>query len=489
MHLTTGGSYRTRDIVPLWRFECIHRGVSFPRRYAAKGLTLYPVAKAKGKDGATRLSPDAEEFAVMFAKRVVSAAPPGITFVTNFATDFNILLPPDTPLHRGETFLKLWDWTRLRREDDETTPVTAAEAPQRQKYEDVVRIDGQDRPVSRPTVDRPGIFTARSDKHPMHGRIRTRIRPGDVTLNMSRGARVPGRVQEWKAILHDPYVSWLARWRDPLTGRYKYMTVATREEYRDRKFELARRLGTHLSRIVSNVHKVAGQNDDDQRWIATCVALIFAFGIRKGGAAADVHTHTGAITLSANQVDVGRPCVIRLRFTGKDAVPFDKTKNVAKSVYDAIRELKGKRRGGDDDEDRLFPSSVNSESVNAFLDSQMPGLTSKVVRTNMATSHVRERLACVKKQGMHPTKHHLEVALLEVAEKLNHRKAVKGIVDDDGNRNREKAFHAMTSDFWGAVDEKRVRDSYRTIKDLGKELRLAPATSKLNYVDPRLLSM
>lgn len=78
--------------------------------------------------------------------------------------------------------------------------------------------------------------------------VQKRVRPEDVTINISDGVpipkpNVPGK---WKDVQHDNTVTWLATWTENVNGNHKYVFLAAGSALKGQsdmaKFEKAREL-------------------------------------------------------------------------------------------------------------------------------------------------------------------------------------------------------------------------------------------------------
>ena len=72
-------------------------------------------------------------------------------------------------------------------------------------------------------VEPPGLFRGRG-QHPKMGKLKARIWPEDVSLNMSKKAKVPpvpdigdGKKHNWGDVVHVDTVTWLAKWKEGAT--------------------------------------------------------------------------------------------------------------------------------------------------------------------------------------------------------------------------------------------------------------------------------
>ena len=74
------------------------------------------------------------------------------------------------------------------------------------------------------------------------------MRPEDITLNIGKGTPtpVPNVPGQWKAIIHDNTVTWLANWIENVNGNHKYVFLAAGSTLKGQsdmqKFEKAREL-------------------------------------------------------------------------------------------------------------------------------------------------------------------------------------------------------------------------------------------------------
>lgn len=64
-------------------------------------------------------------------------------------------------------------------------------------------------------VEPPGLFRGRGE-HPKMGKLKKRVYPGDITINIGKGEAIPEHPfpgQKWREIRHDNTVTWLAYWK------------------------------------------------------------------------------------------------------------------------------------------------------------------------------------------------------------------------------------------------------------------------------------
>ena len=80
----------------------------------------------------------------------------------------------------------------------------------KKKY--IQHIDGKKQQVGNFRIEPPGIFLGRGC-HPLIGKNKKNILPEDITINISKDAKIPEinikGEQQWGKIIHDNTVYWL----------------------------------------------------------------------------------------------------------------------------------------------------------------------------------------------------------------------------------------------------------------------------------------
>lgn len=70
-------------------------------------------------------------------------------------------------------------------------------------------------------VEPPGLFRGRGE-HPRQGKVKKRIYPRDIIINIGKDAPVPEHPypgQQWREVRHDNTVTWLAYWKDTISSK------------------------------------------------------------------------------------------------------------------------------------------------------------------------------------------------------------------------------------------------------------------------------
>ncbi len=335
---------------------------------------------------------DAEEYATLFARLISrghALATQSQSFRDRFWQDFLKSLP------RGVA-------SRIRGLDDcdfseiavETARVNPAPAPAPAPAAAAV-VDGKVTELARRgVIEGASLFNPRDPEHPLSGRIKRRVVPSDVIINIGRGERVPRPVHvdgspvaghsQWARVVHDPDADWIAAWRDPLTKDMKYVMLssdAPSEQSSNRdKFELARRVFRQLPRLRRECDSGLVEKDRERMQLALCFWLLDRTAMRVGSRTTSATF--GLTTLRVRHVSLSKDGTkIELDFPAKDGVYYRRTLPLTRSAAVAMRScMRGK--GPDDD---LF-ERVNASSFNEYLESRMPGLTAKVMRTCLASA-------------------------------------------------------------------------------------------------------
>ncbi|OWM85849.1 hypothetical protein CDL15_Pgr012099 [Punica granatum] len=150
-------------------------------------------------------------------------------------------------------------------------------------------VDGVKEKVGNFRVEPPGLFRGPRE-HPKMGKLKRRIRPSDITINIGKGVPVPECPipgEKWKEVRHDNTVTWLAFWNDPINQReFKYVFLAASSSLKGQsdkeKYEKARMLKDHIHKIRTAYTKNFTSKDASKRQIAVATYLIDKLALRAG---------------------------------------------------------------------------------------------------------------------------------------------------------------------------------------------------------------
>ncbi|KAL6330125.1 hypothetical protein AAG906_040045 [Vitis piasezkii] len=356
-----------------------HNGVIFPPPYKPHGVKM--LYNGRPVD----LTPEQEEVATMFAvmKDTDYATKP--RFIENFMNDWRKFELCD--------FTPIYEWHEKEKEKKKqmTTEEKKALKEEKLKQEDKYMwavVDGVKEKVGNFRVEPPGLFRGRGE-HPKMGKLKKRICPSDITINIGKEAPVPECPipgERWKEVRHDNTVTWLAFWNDPINPKeFKYVFLAASSSLKGQsdkeKYEKARLLKDYIQNIRATYTKDFTNKDTMKRQIAVATYLIDKLALRAGNEKDDDEADTvGCCTLKVENVALVPPNKLEFDFLGKDSIRYFNTVEVELPVYKAIGQFKTGKSGGDDLFDKLDTSKLN-----AHLKELMPGLTAKVFRTYNAS--------------------------------------------------------------------------------------------------------
>ena len=304
-------------------------------------------------------------------------------------------------------------------------------------------------------IEPPGLFRGRGE-HPKMGKIKARIWPEDVTLNIGEHAQVPvcpvpGR--NWGEIVHNHQVTWLAGWRDSINnGDWKYVQFAASSSVKGEsdmlKYEKARKLKEYIEGIRRDYMKRMTVSDMQVSQMAVVTYLIDKLALRAGGEKdldeeADTvgccslrveHVYLLPVASSAPGEGNAGEHRIKFDFLGKDSIRYEAVHAVLPEVYGAIKRFMAKKKPDDQLFDKLTPTVVNQH-----LKELMPGLSIKVFRTYNASITLDNILTNTdNKLDVNGKKAFYDTANKEVAIMCNHQKGVNKSHDAQMGKIHEK---------------------------------------------------
>ncbi|KAI2613975.1 uncharacterized protein GGS25DRAFT_469870, partial [Hypoxylon fragiforme] len=379
-----------------------HNGVLFPPEYEPLPKNVRLVY-----DGTpVNLHVEAEEIATFFGSMLNSTHNvENPTFQKNFFHDFKEVIDRTggaTDRQGNKVPIKdfakldfkaIFEYYHAKNEAKKARPAAEkkAEKAERDKAEApymFCKWDGRKEKVGNFRVEPPGLFRGRGE-HPKTGKVKKRVMPEQITINIGKDAIVPPppKGHKWKAIQHDNKATWLAMWQENINGSYKYVmlgaTSAVKGQSDFKKFEKARELKKHIARIRKDYTKDLKAESMADRQRATAVYLIDKFALRAGNEkdAENEAETVGCCSLKYEHVTLREPNTVIFDFLGKDSIRFYDEVTVDRQVFKNLRVFKKPpKRSGDDIFDRLTTTQLNKH-----LSSYMQGLTAKVFRTYNAS--------------------------------------------------------------------------------------------------------
>jgi DNA topoisomerase-1 len=484
-----------------------HNGPMFPPNYIPHKTEIL----VKGKKIA--LHPQAEEYATMFAKYIGTDYMNISNFKKNFWKDFK-----PTVIYLGVNSIDDFDFSNykkyLEREKAKRDLLTKEDKERIKNQNDKEAepfknciIDGVQQKIGNFKIEPPGIFIGRGT-HPKLGRIKRRIRPEDVTLNLSKDAEVPKPtvLGKWGEIIHDRTVIWLATWKEEITGKNKYIFTSLDSFFKSKsdesKFNLAKKLKTKSKSIRKKYENELKDLDTKTRQLATAVYFIDNLALRVGGKkdTKDEADTVGVTSLRVEHLTLLEGCYIKLDFLGKDSVRYCRKVKVIDAVYRNLQYFVKNKKNKDD----LF-DLISSSSLNDYLDSFFKGLTAKVWRTYNASYLFQKEIDKIKEDKVVGVEESERLNFLismfnqantTVALLCNHQKNVSKNLDDGVDKiderikdlRKKKAKYVAKKDTERATKTEIKIKLYKLKKDTKLKMKnVSLSTSKNNYIDPRII--
>ncbi|KAG0579975.1 hypothetical protein KC19_4G139400 [Ceratodon purpureus] len=501
-----------------------HNGVIFPPPYEPHGVQMLYDGKP------VDLTPAQEEIATMFAVMKDSDYASKERFVKNFWDDWKGYLGKNHVIKKFELcdFTPIYDWNAKEKErkknmsTEEKKRLKEEKLAVEEKYMWAV-VDGVKEKVGNFRVEPPGLFRGRGD-HPKMGKLKTRIMPHDIVINIGKDAPVPECPipgQRWKEIRHDNSVTWLAYWNDPINNKeFKYVFLAASSNLKGQsdmqKYEKARMLKDYIDDIRKTYTKDFKSSDPTKQQIAVATYLIDRLALRAGNEKDEDEADTvGCCSLKVEHVTLVAPRSLQFDFLGKDSIRYFNTVEVEELVYKAIGQFKKGKKEGDDLFERL-----DTTKLNLHLKEIMPSLTAKVFRTYNASITLDTLLQDTNGETTVEKIADYQRANKEVAILCNHQRSVsKGhgaqmerlegkiaeleeLIDElETDLDRAKKGKPPLKDSEGKVKrnqnpealEKKIATTKQKIDKMRLDMSVkddlktvALGTSKINYMDPRI---
>lgn len=418
-----------------------HNGVVFPPPYEPLPKNI----KLKYDGIPVTLHPDAEEVAGFFGGMLNSTHNvENPTFQKNFFQDFQAILKKTggaKDKHGNAVAIKefakcdfktIFEYYDTQREEKKALPAAEKKKLKAEKDEAEAQYmhciwDGRKQKVGNFRVEPPGLFRGRGE-HPKTGRVKTRVMPEQITINIGKEAKIPSPPEghKWKEVKHDQEGTWLAMWQENINGAYKYVMLAANSDVKGqsdyKKFEKARELKKHIDRIRANYKKELKSEIMQERQRATAVYLIDQFALRAGNEKGDDEADTvGCCSLKFEHVTLRPPNTVIFDFLGKDSIRFYDEVQVDQQVFKNLKIFKkAPKSEGDEIFDRLTTTQLNKH-----LSEYMSGLTAKVFRTYNASWTMASILKEMKSEGTIAEKvNDYNAANRKVAILCNHKRTV-----------------------------------------------------------------
>lgn len=377
-----------------------HNAVIFPPEHEIHDIPL----KYDGEP--VKLSPAAEEAATYYAAKLETDHVQSDVFNRNFFEDFVRTFDKKYAEYKKIKRLDKCDFSdifaHLEKKKAEKKEIPTVEK-KKMKEEETARVlkytvalvDSREEKVGNYRVEPPGLFLGRGD-HPKRGKIKARIYPEDITINVGVDDPVPPCPipgHKWGSIVHKRDVTWLCGWKDTITGGSKYVWMAAGSVFKGMsdhaKFEKARKLKDHIERIRSDYREGFKSKTKETRQRSVAMYLIDKLALRVGNEKGEEEADTvGCCSLRVEHLQFEPPRTVVFDFLGKDSIRYYNSVEVEKAVYESLKLFCRSKKPHEEVFHRLSVTSLNDH-----LKSLMDGLSAKVFRTFNASITLDELLA------------------------------------------------------------------------------------------------
>lgn len=425
-----------------------HNGVVFPDPYQRlpNGIRM----KYDGKP--LVLTAEAEEVAGFFGALIETDHAANPVFVKNFFEDFQKVCK-DSGMKKEEIpkdfkkcdFRPMFEYFEARKEEkkamskDEKKRLKEEKDALESKYKEAI-VDGRKEKIGNFRIEPPGLFRGRG-AHPKTGRLKTRVMPEQVTINIGENVPVPAPPMghKWAEVRHDNTVTWLATWNENINNNVKYVMMAAGSSFKGqsdlKKYEKARTLKGCIKDIRKKYEAELSDKVMEIRQRATAMYFIDKFALRAGNEKGEDEADTvGCCSLRLEHVSLKEPQTVVFDFLGKDSIRYYNEVTVDKRVFKNLMIFKK----GKSDEDMIF-DRLNTGKLNKYLTELMPGLSAKVFRTFNASFTFQEQLkqtdgkASVADKVLAYNRANREVAIL-----CNHQRTVSKTHDASMEKIEDK---------------------------------------------------
>lgn len=479
-----------------------HNGVIFPPKYIKHNT---PIIYEGNK---IILEEEAEEAATFYAKYIDTKYIKSRIFRNNFWLDWKKRLGKNhiiTSLDKCD-FSLIYEYI-IKQKERKMTPEEKEERNKIKISENDIYgyaiVDGKKQPIMNFRIEPPGIYLGRGC-NPRLGKIKDRIYPEDIIINIGKDAIIPKALSghSWGKVIHDNTVEWLASWKDNVSGKIKYVWLSAKSELsmkkeRD-KFDKARKLKKRIGQIRSKYYEDMKSDDIKLSQMATALYLIDNFALRVGTEKTEEEADTvGVSSLRKEHLKLLDNNVIELDFLSKDSVRYHREQTVDNLVYKNIRKYVENKSMDEEVFDRFKPQDLNE-----YLKQFMKNLTTKVFRTYNASNLFQKEINKINKkyegkelneaEKINILLNEFNKANLRVAIMCNHQKEVSKNFNDQIKKINEKIKILKEKKRKAKKKEQKLKidkkiNNWKAKKVLKIELKnYSLGTSKINYIDPRI---
>lgn len=409
----------------------IHNGVLFQEPFTSKGFN-----NINGES----ISILAEEMLYKFAPYAFNKYNDDEIFIKNAWIDIKPQLPPKLQSWRFPSdFINLFTAmetvkANLKLQKSEHNKIHKIEIEKeknerKEKFGYCIK-NGEKTELANFVCEGSRFFISRGE---LRGRWISSVAPEDVEINASENIPCTVEGHHWKCVeLRD--VDYIATYKinigfgTAFVDKFVWLSANSEDKQEDNehKYEKGRLLSLKIDEIEQTVLKDVTSTSESKRESALVTYIVLTYGIRIGNDLGENNFRDknvrGASTLCAENIILENDTHLRLKFIGKDSVPYENVVKISPRVYCELQKiLKGKKPT-----DKVFVHT-NSASVNNYLKSIYDGeISPKLFRTAKACLTLAKEIQSRSWKNLTDKefKNNLMDCCLQTSLLLNHHKTV-----------------------------------------------------------------
>ncbi|KAJ3628678.1 hypothetical protein Zmor_003979, partial [Zophobas morio] len=242
------------------------------------------------------LTPETEEVASFYATMITTDYSANPVFVKNFFNDWRTFMT-----HEEKKLIKSFkkcDFSLMvkyfeeQRELKKNLTKEEKEASKKLKEREIelhgyAIVDGYKERIGNFKIEPPGLFRGRGD-HPKMGLVKRRVLAKDITINIGPGETPPQPPpgQQWKQVIHNDKVTWLAQWTENIQQNVKYVMLNANSRMKGendlKKYDKARELKGYIDTIRKSYEIDLKDKKMEVRQRATALYFIDRLALRVG---------------------------------------------------------------------------------------------------------------------------------------------------------------------------------------------------------------
>jgi len=356
--------FNTKNTVKFKTLE--HNGVIFPSAYQPHGV------KIKFKEESIELAPHLEELATFWAQVLDNDLSQKEVARKNYFKEFKTQLlkayPEKKEKFKDSTindfdFSPIHEYLLAQREKNKnkSKEEKLQEKEKRQKQAEtygLALVDGYAEKLSNNMVEPPGLYRRRGD-HPGSGKLKNRILPEDISINVGPDdpvpiCNLPGH--SWKMIQNNTSSTWLAMYKED--KQTKYVFLAGNSKFKGmndlKKYEKARKVKGLIETIREDYYRLMATTDSEKQQLGVATYLIDILALRVGNEKGDDEADTvGCCSLRVEHIKLNdendeKKNFVTFDFLAKDSMRYLNTCELDERVVKLLRKFVRAKKSTDD---------------------------------------------------------------------------------------------------------------------------------------------